>query len=165
MDPKGKVALITGGARIGQVVADALAKRGCGLAIVYRASRDAAEKTVAAAKAAGVNAIAVQADARNADQIEAAVNETVKSLGRLDILINMAVDLHQDAKSYRGGLDRCDRSQRQERVPVLDSCGAHHERAAARGASSISPIGCRSAGGLATKGMCLTTLRRRRWRR
>ncbi len=90
MDPKGKVALITGGARIGQVVADALAKRGCGLAIVYRASRDAAEKTVAAAKAAGVNAIAVQADARNADQIEAAVNETVKSLGRLDILINMA---------------------------------------------------------------------------
>ena len=60
------------------------------LAIVYRASRDAAEKTVAAAKAAGVNAIAVKADARNADQIEAAVNETVKSLGRLDILINMA---------------------------------------------------------------------------
>jgi NAD(P)-dependent dehydrogenase (short-subunit alcohol dehydrogenase family) len=90
MDPKGKVALITGGARIGQVVAAALAKRGCGLAIVYRASREAAEKTVAAAKAAGVNAIAVQADARNADQIEAAVNETVKSLGRLDILINMA---------------------------------------------------------------------------
>jgi NAD(P)-dependent dehydrogenase (short-subunit alcohol dehydrogenase family) len=90
MDPKGKVALITGGARIGQVVADTLAKRGCGLAIVYRASREGAEKTVAAAKAAGVNAIAVQADARNPAQIEAAVNETVKSLGRLDILINMA---------------------------------------------------------------------------
>jgi NAD(P)-dependent dehydrogenase (short-subunit alcohol dehydrogenase family) len=90
MDPKDKVALITGGARIGQVVADTLAKRGCGLAIVYRASREPAEKTVAAAKAAGVKAIAVQADARKADQIEAAVNETVKSLGRLDILINMA---------------------------------------------------------------------------
>jgi NAD(P)-dependent dehydrogenase (short-subunit alcohol dehydrogenase family) len=90
MDPKGKAALITGGARIGQVVADALAQRGCALAIVYRSSREAAEKTVASARAAGVNAIAVQADARRADQIEAAVNQTVKSLGRLDILINMA---------------------------------------------------------------------------
>ncbi len=90
MDPKGKVAIITGGARIGQVVADALARRGCGLALIYRASREAAEKTVAAAKAAGVNAIALQADARNPDQIEAVVTETAKSLGRLDILVNMA---------------------------------------------------------------------------
>jgi NAD(P)-dependent dehydrogenase (short-subunit alcohol dehydrogenase family) len=45
---------------------------------------------VAAANAAGVDAIAVQADARNPDQIEAVVNQTVKSLGRLDILVNMA---------------------------------------------------------------------------
>jgi NAD(P)-dependent dehydrogenase (short-subunit alcohol dehydrogenase family) len=90
MDPKGKVAVITGGARIGQAVADALAKRGCALAIVYRASREAAETTVASAKAAGVNAIALKADARREDQVEAAVNETIKSLGRLDILINMA---------------------------------------------------------------------------
>jgi NAD(P)-dependent dehydrogenase (short-subunit alcohol dehydrogenase family) len=90
MDPKGKVAVITGGARIGQVVADVLAKRGCALALIYRASRAAAEKTVAAAKAAGVNAIAVRADARNPDEIEAAVTETAKSLGRLDILLNMA---------------------------------------------------------------------------
>jgi NAD(P)-dependent dehydrogenase (short-subunit alcohol dehydrogenase family) len=60
------------------------------LAIVYRASREAAEKTVASAKAAGVNAIALKADARNADEIEAAVKETAKALGRLDILINMA---------------------------------------------------------------------------
>jgi NAD(P)-dependent dehydrogenase (short-subunit alcohol dehydrogenase family) len=90
MDPKGKVAVITGGARIGQVVADALAKRGCALALVYRASREAAEKTVESAKAAGVKAIAIKADARDPEQIEAAVKETVASLGRLDILVNMA---------------------------------------------------------------------------
>ena len=90
MDPEGKVAIITGGARIGQSVADALARRGCALAIIYRGSHAAAETTVAAAKAAGINAIAIQADARHADQVEAAVRETVKSLGRLDILINMA---------------------------------------------------------------------------
>jgi NAD(P)-dependent dehydrogenase (short-subunit alcohol dehydrogenase family) len=90
MDPNGKVAVITGGARIGQVVADALVKRGCALALIYRASREAAEKSVASAKAAGVNAVAIQADARDPKQIEAAVNETVRALGRLDILINMA---------------------------------------------------------------------------
>jgi NAD(P)-dependent dehydrogenase (short-subunit alcohol dehydrogenase family) len=90
MDPKGKVAIITGGARIGQTVAATLAQRGCALAIVYRASREAAEKTVASAKAAGVNAIALKVDARKADEIETAVMETAKALGRLDILINMA---------------------------------------------------------------------------
>src|ERR1700722_19760335 len=90
MDPKGKVALITGGARIGQTVAATLAQRGCALAIIYRASREAAEKTVTSAKGAGVNAIALKADARNANEIETAVKETAKALGRLDILINMA---------------------------------------------------------------------------
>jgi NAD(P)-dependent dehydrogenase (short-subunit alcohol dehydrogenase family) len=90
MDPKGKVALITGGARIGQVVAGVLANRGCSLALTYRGSREAAETTAAAARAAGVKAIALAADATDEAEIVAAINETVKSLGRLDILINMA---------------------------------------------------------------------------
>ena len=48
MDPNGRVALVTGGARIGQVVAAALANRGCSLALTYRDSRGAEEiaKTV-----------------------------------------------------------------------------------------------------------------------
>jgi NAD(P)-dependent dehydrogenase (short-subunit alcohol dehydrogenase family) len=90
MDPNGRVALITGGARIGQVVAAALANRGCFLALTYRDSRDAAEITAQAARAAGVKATVLRADATNETEIIAAVNETVKSLGRLDILINMA---------------------------------------------------------------------------
>jgi NAD(P)-dependent dehydrogenase (short-subunit alcohol dehydrogenase family) len=90
MDPNGRVALITGGARIGQVVAAALANRGCSLALTYRDSRDAAEITAQAARAAGVKATVLRADATNGTEIIAAVNETVKSLGRLDILINMA---------------------------------------------------------------------------
>src|ERR1700683_901651 len=90
MDPKGKVAIITGGARIGQTVAETLAQHGCALALIYRGSREAAGKTGTAAKAAGVNAIALKADARNEEQIAAAVKETVAALGRIDILINMA---------------------------------------------------------------------------
>jgi NAD(P)-dependent dehydrogenase (short-subunit alcohol dehydrogenase family) len=90
MDPNGRVALITGGARIGQVVAAALANRGCSLSLTYRDSRDAAEVTAQAANAAGVKATVLRADATNENEIIAAVNETVKSLGCLDILINMA---------------------------------------------------------------------------
>jgi len=90
MDPKGRVALITGGARIGAAVAQALAARGCALALTYRGSRAAAEQAAAAATAAGVAAIVLRADATDEAQVEAAVTETARSLGRLDILVNMA---------------------------------------------------------------------------
>jgi len=90
LDASKKVALITGGARIGQVVANALATRGCNLALTYRGSRDAAEATAAAARAKGVQAAVLQADATDQNQITAAVKATIESLGRLDILINMA---------------------------------------------------------------------------
>jgi NAD(P)-dependent dehydrogenase (short-subunit alcohol dehydrogenase family) len=90
MDPRGKVALLTGGARIGQVVAQALAERGCHLALVYRRSRAAAEATAAAVRAAGSSAEIVCADAGDEAQVAAAVRETAERLGRLDVLINMA---------------------------------------------------------------------------
>jgi NAD(P)-dependent dehydrogenase (short-subunit alcohol dehydrogenase family) len=90
VDPKGKVALITGGARIGQVVAQALALRGCALGLTYRTSSEAAEAAAAAAREAGVRALALHADATDEAQIRAAVNQTAQTLGRLDILINMA---------------------------------------------------------------------------
>src|SRR5271154_6218222 len=90
MELKGKVALITGGARIGQVVADSLAAHGCDLALVYRGSREAAEASAQAAIRAGGRAITIQADATDENQIAAAIKETHRALGRLDILINMA---------------------------------------------------------------------------
>ena len=90
MNPKGKVALITGGARIGQTVAQTLAARGCDLALVYRASREVSEATAADALKAGVRAIVIQADATDEAQIRAAVTQTATQLGRLDILVNMA---------------------------------------------------------------------------
>jgi NAD(P)-dependent dehydrogenase (short-subunit alcohol dehydrogenase family) len=90
MDPKGKVALITGGARIGQIVADALARRGCALSVLYRNSRDTAEQVAAAARRVGVEAIVLQADATDDAQVASAVKQTVEALGHLDIVINMA---------------------------------------------------------------------------
>ena len=90
MDPKGKVALITGGARIGQAVAQALVARGCDLAMTYRSSRDAAEAAANSARATGVRALVIRADATDEAQVSAAVQATARQLGRLDILVNMA---------------------------------------------------------------------------
>src|SRR5712691_3108281 len=90
MDPKGKVALLTGGARIGQVVAHSLAARGCDLALIYRGSQEAAEASAIAAISAGVRAITIRADATNEDQIAQAVKETYSAFGRINILLNMA---------------------------------------------------------------------------
>jgi len=90
LDPKGKVALINGGARIGHTVALTLAARGCALALTYRNSLAAAESTAAAARATGVDVLIIRADAAAPAQVAAAVNQTVNALGRLDILLNLS---------------------------------------------------------------------------
>ena len=90
MDVAGKVALVTGGARIGQAVAQALARRGCALALTYRASRAAAEAAAAAAREAGVRAEVFRADVTDEAQVAAAVASAEQALGRLDILVNLA---------------------------------------------------------------------------
>lgn len=90
MDPAGKVALITGGARIGAVVMEALARRGAAVAIAYNKSRAAAEAAVARAEAAGGRAVAIQGDVRDPESVRALVQFTVDRFGRLDILVNMA---------------------------------------------------------------------------
>lgn len=90
MDPKGKVALITGGARIGRAVALALARSGCSVALVYRSSRSPVVDTVKQAVALGVDGMALRADVSRRDFARSTVNRVLKRWGRLDILINMA---------------------------------------------------------------------------
>ncbi len=96
MDLKGKAALITGGARIGQAVAEALAKRGCHIAVTYRISKTNADATVKKAAALGVKAVAVPVDFRQAREMENVVPSVEKALGRLDILVNMASRYKKD---------------------------------------------------------------------
>jgi NAD(P)-dependent dehydrogenase (short-subunit alcohol dehydrogenase family) len=103
MDLKGRVALITGGARIGRIVASALASRGCSLVLTYRDSREVADATAAAATAAGVKAMVLRADATVEPEIVAAIGEAVKSMGRIDILINMA-SIYQKTPNPNGAL-------------------------------------------------------------
>jgi 3-oxoacyl-[acyl-carrier protein] reductase len=90
-DLAGKVALITGGSRgIGAAIAKRLADDGADVAITYTKGIDAAALVLKDIKRAGRKAIAIQADATDAAAVEAAVEETVATFGRLDILVNNA---------------------------------------------------------------------------
>ena len=90
METTGKVALITGGKRIGAVVATVLAGAGADVALVYNRSRAEADDTAEAVRLLGRRAIAVQADVTSEADCRRCVRATVDELGRLDILINMA---------------------------------------------------------------------------
>ena len=67
-----------------------LASRGAAVAVNYSGSKAEAEKVVAEIKAAGGNAIAVQANLADPDSIGPLVAKTVKELGPIDVLVNNA---------------------------------------------------------------------------
>jgi len=85
-----RVALITGGKRIGLAVARELAARGVDIAFTYARSKPEAEEGASIVRAAGRRAMTIQADLSDPPACARVVQETVAELGRLDILINMA---------------------------------------------------------------------------
>ena len=87
---RGKTAWITGGKRIGLVVAKALAEQGVNILVSYRSSREEADRIVRDARKLGVRALAVRADVSSRPELERAVEETSKTFPKIHILINMA---------------------------------------------------------------------------
>ncbi|PZN12967.1 MAG: 3-oxoacyl-[acyl-carrier-protein] reductase [Bacillota bacterium] len=87
-----RTALVTGGSRgIGRAIAEALAAEGARVAINYRNSTAAAEEVVAAIRARGGEALAIQADVADGEQATRLVEQAVEAFGgRLDILVNNA---------------------------------------------------------------------------
>ena len=91
MDPRGRVALVTGGVRrVGRALTLALAGRGARVAIHHHDSGADASTLVDELRAGGVDAAAFRADLRAADAPEQLVRDVVAHFGTIDILINSA---------------------------------------------------------------------------
>ncbi len=88
---RGQVALVTGASRgIGRAIAFSLASEGATVVVNYASSSTAADAVVAEITGAGGNAIALQADVSQADQVDALINATMEKFNRLDVLVNNA---------------------------------------------------------------------------
>jgi 3-oxoacyl-[acyl-carrier protein] reductase len=86
-----QVAFINGGSRgIGAATARRLAREGAKVAIGYQSSSIAAEALVEDIKASGGEAIAIRADAADAEALTHAIDRAAAHFGRLDILVNSA---------------------------------------------------------------------------
>ncbi len=91
MDLAGKVALVTGaGRRIGRAIALALGRRGVGVVVHYKSSRDEAEEAAAEIRRLGAEAWTLAADLARPGEIAALLTAVADACGRLDILVNSA---------------------------------------------------------------------------
>ncbi|KAI8898179.1 short-chain dehydrogenase/reductase SDR [Globomyces pollinis-pini] len=85
------VALVTGGSRgIGRGIALKLASLGANIAINYNANEEAAQKVVSEIQSMGVKAIAIKGDVSKVEDANRIVEETFKTFGRIDVLVNNA---------------------------------------------------------------------------
>ncbi|OKH32247.1 NAD(P)-dependent oxidoreductase [[Phormidium ambiguum] IAM M-71] len=90
-----KVALITGGdSGIGRAVAIFFAKEGADVAIAYLNEHDDAKETKTLVEQEGRKCITLAGDIGDEEFCQAAVQKTVKELGKLDILVNNAAEQH-----------------------------------------------------------------------
>ncbi|MFN3360244.1 MAG: 3-oxoacyl-[acyl-carrier-protein] reductase [Pseudanabaenaceae cyanobacterium] len=86
-----KVALVTGGSRgIGRGICLALAQGGVNVAVNYASSSQAAAEVVNTISSQGGEALAVQGDVSQPDQVETMVKTVLDKWGRVDILVNNA---------------------------------------------------------------------------
>ena len=91
MKLKGRTALVTGASRgIGRAIAQVLASEGAAVAVNYRSGREKAEEVVKEITAAGGRAVALSGDVADFAQAKTLVEQTVKELGGLHILVNNA---------------------------------------------------------------------------
>ena len=88
---KGQSALVTGaGSGIGKGIALALANDGANVVVNYPSHPEAAEAVVTEIKNNGGNAVSIQADVSNEEEVQAMFRQMYKEFGTIDILVNNA---------------------------------------------------------------------------
>jgi 3-oxoacyl-[acyl-carrier protein] reductase len=86
-----QVALVTGASRgIGRAIAFALAQEGAKVVVNYSSSEAAAESVVAEIQQQGGEALALQADVSQTEQVDHLVEKIQEKWGKIDILVNNA---------------------------------------------------------------------------
>jgi 3-oxoacyl-[acyl-carrier protein] reductase len=86
-----RVAFVTGGSRgIGAAIVRALAEDGFSVAFTYVRNETAANAIADGLKAGGRDVVAIQADSSDTDSLVQAIEKTIKTFGRLDVLVNNA---------------------------------------------------------------------------
>ncbi|MFB6134792.1 MAG: SDR family NAD(P)-dependent oxidoreductase [Halanaeroarchaeum sp.] len=86
-----RVALVTGSSRgIGAATARLLGERGANVVVNYHENEEAAAETAAAIRNAGSEALVVQADVREREDVEAMVDAAEDEWGPVDVLVNNA---------------------------------------------------------------------------
>jgi 3-oxoacyl-[acyl-carrier protein] reductase len=92
LDLKGRIALVTGSSQgIGKAAAVLLGSEGARVGVTYHQHRDKATAVVEAIERAGSEALAVPLDLAEIDSVRAAVRAVLDRWGRIDILVNNAV--------------------------------------------------------------------------
>ncbi len=88
---QGKTAIVTGASRgIGKATALALAEVGAKVVVNYARSSSAAEEVVKTIVDAGGDAIALQADVSQPEEVNSLIKETLAKYGSIDVLVNNA---------------------------------------------------------------------------
>lgn len=87
----GKVAIVTGASRgIGCAIAQRLGRDGANVVVSYAGNRDKAEEVVSNIQNSGTDAIAIQANIRQLDQVRHLFQQTLDHCRKLDILVKNA---------------------------------------------------------------------------
>ena len=90
-----KVALITGGdSGIGRAVAQAFAREGADIVIVYLDENKDAQNTKQLVEGEGKKCIVIAGDIGNEDFCKKCIEQTIEKFGKLDILVNNAAEQH-----------------------------------------------------------------------